>query len=183
MSKIGKQPILVPAEVTVEIKDSLVAISGPKGAVEKEFPSMVVVEFKEGQIKIGVKSKNKQALALWGTVRATLANMVAGVVRGWKKQLELVGAGFRAEVVGTTLSLLVGYSHPVKIEAPPEISFAVEKNIITVEGIDKELVGQVAANIRKIKPPEPYKGKGIKYVGEIVRRKPGKAAKTVGGPA
>ena len=118
--------------------------------------------------------------ALLGTTRARLANAVLGVSAGWEKKLELVGTGFRAEVNGQTLVLTIGYSHPVKIEAPEGISFKVEKNIVTIAGIDKEVVGQIAALARAQRPPEPYQGKGIKYIDEIIRRKPGKAAKTVG---
>lgn len=177
MSKIGKQPIVLPAGVTVEISGKTVTVVGPKGTISRTFSDKVMLEEKEGSILVSVgNEKTKETMALWGTTRALIANMVTGVTYGWTKQLELVGTGFRAEVAGSTLTLTLGFSHPVKMEAPEGISFKVEKSIVTVEGIDKDLVGRIAASIRRIKPPEPYKGKGVKYVDEIIRRKPGKAA-------
>ncbi len=176
MSKIGRQPINVPAGVTVEISGQTVKVTGPKGSLERHMARGVSAEVKDSQIVVSVKGSSKAMMSVFGTTRALIANDVKGVSEGWSKQLELVGTGFRAEVAGKTLTLTVGYSHPVKIEAPEEITFKVEKMIVTVEGIDKEIVGQVAADIRGVRPPEPYKGKGIKYVDEIIRRKPGKAA-------
>ncbi len=183
MSKIGKQPIKIPAGVTVEINGSSVKITGPKGNTERNLARGVKAEVKEGQILVTVAGSGKQAMSDHGTSRALLNNDVTGVELGWSKKLELVGTGFRAEVAGTDLILTVGFSHPVKIGAPAGISFKVEKMIITVEGIDRELVGRVAANIRAVKPPEPYKGKGIKYLDEVIRRKAGKAAAKTTGPA
>jgi large subunit ribosomal protein L6 len=177
MSKIGKQPIILPDAVTVEISGDTVSVTGPKGTISREFSSKVNVEQEGGAIVVSIgKNITKETMALWGTTRALIANMVLGVTDGWTKQLELVGTGFRAETVGSTLVLTLGFSHPVKIDAPEGITFKVEKSVITIEGIDKDLVGRLAAAIRRIKPPEPYKGKGVKYVDEVIRRKPGKAA-------
>jgi large subunit ribosomal protein L6 len=176
MSKIGKQPIQIPAGVTFESGGGKVKISGPKGSLERTIPRGVDVENDNGQIKVSVKGGGQLGRSIHGTIRSLLNNDVKGVSIGWSRQLELVGTGFRAEVSGKTLSLTIGYSHPVKIDAPEGVSFKVEKTIITVEGSDKEIVGQISANIRAARPPEPYKGKGIKYVDEVIRRKPGKAA-------
>lgn len=168
----------------MEISGRHVKVSGPKGTLEEKLPRGVEVEVKDGVMNVTVKGKSKIDSSNHGTVRALLNNDVIGVSKGWSRQLELVGTGFRAEVRGKLLVLTVGYSHTVDLEAPEGISFKVEKTIITVEGIDKELVGQTAANIRSVRPPEPYKGKGIKYVDEVIRRKAGKAAaKTAGGSA
>lgn len=180
MSRIGKLPIELPESVTVKVSDGKVTVTGPKGVLEQELPRQISLLIKDGQVLVEPKGKGKKTKALHGTIRSLLANMVKGVTEGWKKQLELVGTGYRGEVVGKDLVLAIGFSHPVKITAPEGISFKVEKSFITVEGIDKQLVGQVAAKIRAIRPPEPYKGKGIRYAGEEVRRKPGKAAKTQG---
>lgn len=180
MSKIGRQPITIPAGVTVDVTGKTVKITGPKGTAERHFDHLVDVKVEDGKILVSTKGESKLAHSLHGTTRSLLASDVKGVTEGWKKQLELVGTGFRAEVSGNALNLTVGYSHPVKIEATPGISFKVEKTIVTVEGINKELVGQISANIRAVRPPEPYKGKGIKYVLEVIRRKPGKAAAKAG---
>jgi large subunit ribosomal protein L6 len=176
MSKIGKQPIQIPAGVTVEASEGRVKVTGPKGTLETALPRGVSVKVEGGRVGVSIKGNSKYMMSIHGTIRSILANNIKGVSAGWSKQLEMVGTGYRAEVSGKTLSLTVGYSHPVKIEATPGINFKVEKMIITVDGIDREAVGQVAANIRAVRPPEPYKGKGIKYTDEIIRRKPGKAA-------
>lgn len=183
MSKIGKLPIQIPAGVTVEVNGQTVKTVGPKGTIERNIARPVSVEVKDGQVLVTVKGNSKSSMSLHGTTRALINNDVKGVSAGWSKQLELVGTGFRPELSGKTLSLTVGYSHPVKIEAPVGITFKTEKMIVTVKGVDRELVGQVAANIRAVRPPEPYKGKGIKYTDEIIRRKPGKAAAKTAGPA
>jgi len=183
MSKIGKQPIAINQGVSVEISPQDVKVVGPKGNLMLKIPKGIVVSQEGGQILLTSSRKSKKGVSQYGTTRALLANIVKGVSEGWVKGLELVGTGYRAEVVGGDLVLTVGYSHPVKITAPEGITFKVEKTNITVEGIDRALVGQIAANIRSVRPPEPYKGKGIKYQEEFIRRKAGKAAKTVGAPA
>lgn len=183
MSKIGKQPITIPAGVTVEVNGHTVSVTGLKGTVKKHFAPEVNINVEDGKVVVSTKGTGKYVMSLFGTTRAIINNDVIGVSNGWSKKLELVGTGFRADVSGNELSLTVGFSHPVKIKAPEGITFKVEKNIITVDGFDRETVGQVAANIRAVKPPEPYKGKGIKYVDEVIRRKPGKAAATKAGPA
>jgi large subunit ribosomal protein L6 len=183
MSKIGKQPVIIPAGVTVELDGHTVIVTGPKGTLKRHFPPEIDVKVEDGKVIVGAKGTGKYVMALFGTTRALINNDVFGVSTGWNKKLELVGTGFKAEILGNELSLTVGYSHPVKVKAPEGISFKVEKTFVTVEGFDKELVGQVAVNIRSVRPPEPYKGKGIKYVDEIIRRKAGKAAATKAGPA
>lgn len=183
MSKIGKQPVIIPAGVTVEVNGHTVKVTGPKGILEKHFPPEISVAVSEGKVQVSAKGSGKYVMSLFGTTRALINNDVKGVSEGWFKKLELVGTGFKAEVIGKEISLIVGYNHPVKIEAPEGITFKVEKTIITVEGTNREIVGQVAADIRGVRPPEPYKGKGIKYVDEIIRRKAGKAAAAKAGPA
>lgn len=183
MSKIGKLPVKLPEGIAAEIVGDVLKVVGPKETLEMNIPKGIVAEIKEKSIILSLKEGNKEDSAIYGTTRATVANMVKGVSVGWSSQLELVGTGYRAEVAGPTLTLTVGYSHPIKIEAPEGITFKVEKTIITIEGQDKRLVGQVAANIRGIRPPEPYKGKGIKYKDEVIRRKAGKAAKAIGVPS
>ena len=180
MSKIGKSPVAILEGAKVEINGRSVKVSGPKGELNLTLPKEIDAKVNGTDVELTRKGDFKQALALHGTFRSLINNMVKGVTAGWQKKLELVGTGFRAEVSGNTLSLTVGFSHPVKIEAPNGITFKVEKSIVTVDGIDREVVGQVAANIRGVKPPEPYKGKGIKYVDEVIRRKPGKAAAKAG---
>ena len=180
MSRIGKLPITVPEGVKVEIDGRVIKITGPKGTLDKDLPAGVFAKLEDGILTVEVKSGNDKLGALHGTTRAILSNMVYGVKEGWSKKLELVGTGYRAEVVGDTLSIAIGFSHPVKVKTPEGISFKVEKTDITIEGADKELVGQIAAKIRGVRPPEPYKGKGIKYKDEFIRRKAGKAAKTAG---
>jgi large subunit ribosomal protein L6 len=182
MSKIGKQPVVIPEGVKVEVKGHTIKVEGPKGTLEKHFPPEVGMEVSDGKVLFTPKGSGKYVMSLFGTARALINNNVKGVSEGWSRQLELVGTGFKAEVNGKTISLIVGYNHPVSIEAPEGISFKVEKTTITVEGIDKEVVGQVAATIRAVRPPEPYKGKGIKYADEVIRRKAGKAAAAKAGP-
>ena len=180
MSKIGKSPIKIPEGVKIEVLGGKVKVSGTKGDMEREIPKELSLNIKEGKALLTAKGKDKKTNSLYGTYRMLIANMVKGVSDGWTKELELVGTGYRAEGSGGKLTIAIGFSHPVIVEAPQGISFLVEKTEIKVSGADKELVGQVAAKIRAIRPPEPYKGKGIKYKGEVVRRKPGKAAKTQG---
>jgi large subunit ribosomal protein L6 len=184
MSKIGKLPITVAAGATVTVEGRVVKVAGPKGTLDLKLPRGIEVEVAGGVVNVTTKGKTKSDTSNHGTIRALINNNIKGVTTGWSKQLELVGTGFKVEVAGKTLSLTVGYSHPVKIEAPEGITFKVEKTFVTVEGSNRELVGQVSANIRAVRPPEPYKGKGIKYVDEVIRRKAGKAAaKTTGAPA
>jgi len=176
MSRIGKKPIEIPEGVDLKIEGQKVIVKGPKGELRKEFPLVLKIETEDKKIFLKTESKSKEIKALWGTSRAVLANMIKGVKEGFEKKLEIEGIGYRANLEGNDLVLSLGFSHPVKFSCPEGIKFSVEKNIITVSGIDKELVGQTAAKIRKIKPPEPYKGKGIKYSGEFIRRKMGKKA-------
>lgn len=180
MSKIGKQPIKLPEGVTVEINDRSIVVSGPRGSLVRSLPRGIGVVEKDRELLVSPKKDSFAISAVYGTTRALIANMVIGVSAGWKKILELVGAGYKAEVSGKVLILTVGFSHPVKLEAPEGITFKVEKTLITVDGQDKEVVGQISATVRAVRPPEPYKGKGIKYQDEVVRRKAGKAAKTMG---
>jgi large subunit ribosomal protein L6 len=179
MSRIGKKPIEIPTGVEVKIEGNKITVKGPKGEISKEFRSEVGIEIKDGKIFLFPRTKTKLTKALWGTYRVLISNMIEGVQKGYQKQLEIEGLGYRAEVKGEDLILQVGYSHPVKISPPEGIKISVEKNIITVSGIDKEMVGQVAAKIRKVKVAEPYKGKGIKYLGEKIRRKVGKKVAAV----
>ncbi len=183
MSKIGKQPIPLPEKVDLELVDNVAEVKGPKGSLKLQIPRGVKVSVDERVVNVSIAKITKNNMSLHGTVRAILANMVKGVVDGWQKQLELVGTGYRAEVQGNTLVLTVGYINPVKMLAPEGIVFTVEKNIITVSGTNKEVVGEIAAKIRAVRPPEPYQGKGIRYLGEEVRKKPGKAAKAAAGAA
>ncbi len=176
MSKIGKKPIEIPPNVSVKIEEDKILVEGPLGKLEKKLRPEIGVEIKDGKIVVFPKIETKNTKALWGTFRQLIFNMVEGVTKGFQKQLEIEGLGYRAEMEGKNLILRVGFSHPVIISIPEEVKVSVEKNIITVSGIDKELVGQVAANIEKVKPAEPYKGKGIKYVGEEIIRKVGKKA-------
>ena len=178
MSRIGKKPIEIPEGVDVEVSDGKVVIKGSKGGLSQRIRPEIGIEIKEGKIYVSPKIATKQTKAFWGLTRALLANMLKGVTQGYEKKLELQGIGYRATLEGKDLVLQIGFTHPVKIEAPEAIEFKVEKNIITILGIDKQSVGQIAAKIRKTRPPEPYKGKGIRYVGEKVRRKVGKKATT-----
>lgn len=180
MSKIAKIPVVIQDGVTVNLNGNDVNVSGTKGNMNFKIPSGIEVKMEEGKLLVTQKASGKEADALSGLVRATLANMVKGVSQGFEKKLELSGVGYRAQAGGNTLTLNLGFSHPVNIKNDQGVTFSVAENIITVMGIDKALVGDVASKIRAIRPPEPYKGKGIKYVGERIRRKAGKAAKAVG---
>lgn len=182
MSRIGSQPIIIPDKVEVKLEGDIIIVKGPKGELRRSVPQLVKIEVteEEGQklVKVTVSNaEEKEQNAIWGTMRSLINGMVTGVTEGFEKKLEVVGVGYKAAVSGKKLTLNVGYSHPVEFEMPEGIEASVEKNEITISGINKELVGQVAANVRKIRKPEPYKGKGIKYADEIVRRKAGKAAK------
>lgn len=178
MSRVGKKPILIPENVEVKIDGSKVTIKGPRGELSREIRPEVKVELKEGKIFVFSQAETKKIKAIWGLSRSLLSGMVKGVTDSYEKKLEIEGIGFKASVEGEDLVLYVGFTHPVRIKAPVGIKFLVDKNVITVSGIGKELVGQIASKIRKTKPPEPYKGKGIKYAGEVVRRKVGKKVAT-----
>lgn len=178
MSRIGRQPIPVPAEVTVTLGDgNNVAVKGPRGELNRQFPPTITLTRDEGNLVVTRPNDEGKQRALHGLSRTLLSNMVMGVTAGFTKTLEVQGVGYRATLQGTNLHLALGFSHPVVVTPPEGIAFAVEGPRIHIQGIDKERVGQVAANIRKLRPPEPYKGKGIRYSGERVRRKAGKAGK------
>jgi large subunit ribosomal protein L6 len=177
MSKIGKQIIILPEKIEAKLDDSRIIVKGPKGEMGVDLIYGFKIEIDEKSIKVIPGDRlSKKSPALWGTLRALINNAVLGVTKGFEKKLEIEGIGFKAILEGQTLSLNVGFSHPVKFPIPEGIKIIVEKNIITISGIDKDLVGRTAAEIRAIKKPEPYKGKGIHYVGEVVRRKSGKKA-------
>lgn len=178
MSRIGKQPIKIPEGVNVDIKDGEIIAKGPKGENRLFLHPSVKAVIEDGKVVVSVKSPEiKQERALWGLFRALIANLIVGVRVGFEKKLELQGIGFKANVQDKNLVLEVGFSHPVNVAVPEGIDIAIDKNIITITGINNDLVGSFAARIRSIKKPEPYLGKGIRYVGEVVRRKAGKAAK------
>jgi large subunit ribosomal protein L6 len=177
MSRIGKKPIHIPDNVTVEVKDGFVIAKGPKGEVKRVLNPLIFVEIKDGNVLVDIKNKNeKKEWALWGTFGAHIRNMVAGVDKGCQKKLEINGVGYKVAMQGKDLKLEIGYSHSVIYKVRDNVKVSVEKNIITIEGADKESVGQTAAEIRELKKPEPYKGKGIKYSDEVLRHKAGKAA-------
>jgi len=181
MSRIGKKPILIPAGVEVKIDGQKIVVKGPKGEISREIRPEIKVEIKEGEIILSPQRETKETNAFWGLTRALVFNMVKGVTDGYEKKLQIEGIGFKANIEEDSLVLKLGFSHPVKVKQPEGIKLTVEKNIVSVSGFNKELVGQLAAKIRKICPPEPYKGTGIRYVGEVVRRKAGKKVATAGG--
>lgn len=177
MSRIGNKPVTLPGSVKAEYKDSIIYIEGAKGKLQQEVRPDVSLEISEGVINVIAKSSKKEHRAFQGLTRALIANMVTGVSEGFQKVLEVNGVGYRAEVKGKTLVLNLGYSNPVEFPIPADVTIGVDGNKISVSGIDKQRVGQVAAEIREKRPPEPYKGKGVKYVDEHIIRKAGKAAK------
>ncbi|MCH8993827.1 MAG: 50S ribosomal protein L6 [Chloroflexi bacterium] len=180
MSRIGKQPIPVPPSVHVQIEGASVDVKGPKGELHRDIHPEMRLHLDDGQLIVTRPSDQPRHRALHGLTRSLVANMVTGVESGFAKTLELQGVGYRVQQMGKNIQVAVGFSHPVDVSAPENITLEVEGNtIIHVRGIDKEQVGQVAAEIRRIRPPEPYKGKGIRYRGEYVRRKAGKAGKTL----
>ncbi len=177
MSRLGKLPISLPNGTQVTIEKDLIVVKGPKGELKQKLIEPVKVEVAGEELKVSVPHpESKREKALWGLYRSLINNMVRGVNEGFEKKLEIVGVGYRAEMRGDKLILNVGYSHPVEFSLPTDVKAQVEGNIITVSGIDKQRVGEIAAQIRKVRKPEPYKGKGIKYIDEIIRRKEGKAA-------
>jgi large subunit ribosomal protein L6 len=179
MSRIGRMPIPIPQEVTVDIQENTVRVKGPKGELSRTFNPDMQIGLEDNNIVVQRPTDHRRHRALHGLTRALLNNMVTGVSAGFVRRLQIEGVGYRAELQGENLVLNVGYSHPVVIEPPDGISFEVEKGYrgINVSGVDKEMVGEMAARIRRVRPPEPYKGKGIRYDGEHVRRKAGKAGK------
>ena len=182
MSRIGKKPIHLPDKVEVDIQGNEVTVKGPRGELSRSFDPDMTISLEEGVLVVGRPTDHRSHRAMHGLTRALLANMVVGVSEGYRKDLEIVGTGYRAEMQGETLVLYLGYSHPIEFVPPENIRFEVPRGgrAVTVEGIDKEIVGEIAARIRRQRPPEPYKGKGVRYVDEYVRRKAGKAGR-VGG--
>ena len=178
MSRIGRQPVIVETSVDVAIDETnFVRVKGPRGTLERQFPNVISFDREDGKIVVTRPNDEGKTRALHGLSRSLLNNMIVGVTNGFTTTLEVQGVGYRAQLQGTNLQLALGFSHPVIVAPPPGITFTVEGPRILVQGIDKEQVGQVAANVRKLRPPEPYKGKGIRYLGERVRRKAGKAGK------
>lgn len=176
MSRLGKQPLALPTGVTATFADGLLTITGPKGSIARPIRDDITVSVADGHVAFTLKHETDLARALWGTYASHTANMIEGVTTGFTKVLEIEGVGYRAELKGKSISLAMGFSHPVLLDIPDGVTAVVEKNVITLTGIDKEIVGQFAADIRKVKKPEPYKGKGIRYQGEHIIRKQGKKA-------
>ncbi len=179
MSRIGKQITKIPDGVTVTVGDGSVVVKGPKGDMTRELPKLIIVKVEDGVVSVNIQNEEDRfQRSLWGTYSSHLKNMIEGVTKGFKKQLEINGVGYKVAMQGKDLKVEAGFSHPVIYKMPEDVSATVEKNLITIEGRNKESVGQVAAEIRAIRKPEPYKGKGIKYIDEVIRRKAGKAAKS-----
>ncbi|MBN2095811.1 50S ribosomal protein L6 [Candidatus Peregrinibacteria bacterium] len=179
MSLIGKRPIIVPASAEVTIAGRTVKVKGPKGELSYTFSPLVDILMEEGQIIVKRKADDKQSKSTHGLTRALLNNMVIGVSEGFEKRLEIIGVGYRAQVSGKKITLSLGFSHPIEMIAPEGVNIAMDpenKNVVIISGIDKQQVGEMAAQIRKHRPPEPYKGKGVRYIDEHVHRKAGKAA-------
>lgn len=174
MSKIGKKPIIIPEKINVKAEGGFLEFKGEKGFLKLKIPSHIKTEIKDNIILFSPENDSKQARANWGTVASLSRNAIAGVAEGFNKNLEIEGVGYRATMDGDALVLNIGFSHPVKFLAPDGIKISTEKNVIKIFGIDKDLVGRIAAKIRAFRKPEPYKGKGIRYQGEIIRRKAGK---------
>jgi large subunit ribosomal protein L6 len=175
MSRIGRKPVTVPQGVTLQVEGNTVAVKGPRGELRRSLHPEMEIALKDNQFTVARPSEEKRHKALHGLTRTLVQNMVEGVSKGFSKSLEIQGVGYKAEAKPYGVNLIVGFSHPVKYEAPKGIKISVDNNVmVKIEGADKELVGQVAAELRQVRPPEPYKGKGIRYVGEQVRRKAGK---------
>ena len=182
MSRIGKKPVVLPSGVKAEKKDLTLTVTGPKGTLTLALNPKVEVNVSEKEILVDVKNQtNKRERALWGLFRSLIQNLVEGVTKGFEKKLEVIGVGFKVAVQGTKIVMSLGFSHPVEREIPKGLTATVDKNTITIAGADKQQVGQFAAEIRELKKPEPYKGKGIKYSDEVIVRKAGKVVKVVGG--
>ncbi len=178
MSRIGKLPVSIPSGVTVTLGDNNVTVKGPKGELVRALPPLVKAELKDNEVVVTPTDDSRVARSFWGLTRTLIANMIEGVTKGFEKELTIKGVGYKAALKGKDLELALGFSHPVNIKAPTGITFEVDtkKNTIKISGINKEVVGQTAANIRAHRPPEPYKGKGVAYTGEHIIRKAGKAA-------
>lgn len=182
MSRIGRQPIVIPEGVNITIKDNTILVKGPKGELKQSLPVFLKIKTKDNQLNLSVvKPEVKQQRALWGTFARLISNMIKGVSKGFEKKLELIGVGYRVKSADNKLILKIGFSHEVEFSIPQGIKAMIEQNIITISGIDKQLVGETAAQIRRLRKPEPYKGKGIKYVDEVIRKKAGKKAVSVTG--
>lgn len=179
MSRIGKQPVIIPNGVTVEINGHSVTVKGSKGELKKTFHPNIKIEVNEGKVQVIKPDETKFNNSLHGLTRTLISNMIDGVSKGFEKRLEIIGVGYRAQTSGNKITLSLGYSHPIEYKAPDHVTFEMDaeaKNVIIIKGIDKEVVGQVAAIVRSYRKPEPYKGKGIKYIDERVKRKAGKTA-------
>lgn len=181
MSNIGKKPVTIKEGVSIENNNGTIVVKGPKGSLSSSIPTGIVVTIEDGKVKVSKQESNDELEKFRGLMRALVANMVDGVTTGFTKKLELVGVGYRAKVEGNDLVLNVGFANPIRIKAPEGITLSTAENVITVSGINKQLVGDIANNIRNVRIPDPYKGKGIRYQNERIRRKVGKAAKAVGG--
>lgn len=175
MSRIGKNPVAVPEKVEVKVDGTKVDVKGPKGHLNYDFRSLVNIELKDKQVWVTPLSQEKKDRSMWGTTRTLINNMVVGVTTGFTKSLEFTGVGYKAQVKGDSLTLNLGFSHPINYKLPQGVSAKVTKNIIELSGCDKELIGFVAAKVRSFRPPEPYKGKGVKYTDEVIIRKAGKS--------
>ncbi len=179
MSRVGKKPISIPDGVTITHRGDEVHVKGPKGSLSERIPAQITVEIADGSVSFARPDDRKESRALHGLARSLVANMVQGVSQPFVKELEIQGVGYRADMAGKTLKMLLGFSHPVEMDVPDGLTVSIDRNVIVkIEGIDRQKVGQFAADIRGIRPPEPYKGKGIRYVNEHVRRKVGKAGAT-----
>jgi large subunit ribosomal protein L6 len=177
MSRVGKEPIVLPKGIEASVANGVLTVKGAKETKVLDTMDRVNMEISEGKIVFGLKGETKQDRAFWGTYRALANNIVVGLSQGFEKKLEINGVGYRAAVNGSKLEMALGYSHPVIFDIPTGIEMAVEKNVISIKGADRQQVGQVAAVIREFRPPEPYKGKGVKYIDETIRRKAGKTSK------
>lgn len=178
MSRIGKMPIAIPAGVEIKVEGQLVTVKGPKGTLTHNVPAPITVVVEDNNILVARPDDERNSRSLHGLTRTLIANIIEGVTKGFAKSLEIVGTGYRVTAKGSSIEFALGYSHPILVDPPQGISFQVEgNNKVTVVGIDKQAVGEVAANLRKLRKPEPYKGKGVRYAGEVVRRKAGKAGK------
>ncbi|NUL49426.1 50S ribosomal protein L6 [Cellulosimicrobium funkei] len=177
MSRIGRLPITVPSGVEIKIDGGNVAVKGPKGELSHAVASPIEITLEEGTVTVTRPNDERESRSLHGLTRTLISNMIVGVTDGYEKQLEVIGTGYRVQAKGSDLEFALGYSHPVPVKAPEGITFKVEGNKVTVAGIDKQRVGETAANIRKLRRPDPYKGKGVRYAGEVIRRKAGKAGK------